>query len=85
ILIVVAFVRELFGKGTLLAGSGITLNVIGAGPEFLINTASDGWSGFLFGWYANNNMMVMSVAAMFIIAVFIWIQRARNPKLVDIS
>lgn len=85
ILIAVAFFRELLGKGTLLAGSGITLNVIGAGDQFLINTASDGIMGFLFGWYANNNLMVMSVAAMFVIAVMIWIQRARNPKLVDIS
>lgn len=85
ILIAVGVVRELFGKGTLLAGSGITLNIIGVGNEFWINTASDGWGGFLFGWYANNNLMVMSVAAMFVIAVFIWIQRAMNPKLVDIS
>jgi len=85
ILIAVAFFRELFGKGTLLAGSGITLNIIGAGDQFLINTASEGVMGFLFGWYANNNLMVMSVAAMFVIAVMIWIQRARNPKLVDIS
>lgn len=85
ILIAVAFVRELFGKGTLLAGSGIDIKIIGATPDYLINTASEGWGGFLFGWYANNNLMVMSVAAMFVIAVMIWWQRSRNPKLVDIS
>lgn len=85
ILVVVGAVRELFGKGTLLVGSGYGLNIIGAGEEYFINTTSEGWDGFLFGWYANNNLMVMSVAAMFVIAVFIWIQRARNTALVDIS
>jgi len=78
ILIIVAFFRELFGKGTLLAGSGITLNIIGASTEevsYLINIP-----GFL-----NNNLMVMPVSAMLVIAILIWLQRSRNPKLVDIS
>lgn len=35
--------------------------------------------------YVNNGIMLTSAAAMFIIAIFIWIQRSRNPKLVDIS
>jgi Na+-transporting NADH:ubiquinone oxidoreductase subunit D len=29
--------------------------------------------------------MVLPAAAMFIIGIFIWWQRSRNPKLVDIS
>ncbi len=33
----------------------------------------------------NNNMMVLSVAAMFILGILIWVQRSRNPKLIDIS
>lgn len=81
ILIIVAFFREFFGKGTLFAGSGLEMKIIGATPEFMINTTDS----FLFGWYTNNNLMVLSVAAMFIIAVLIWVQRATNPKLVDIS
>ena len=82
ILILVAVVRELFGKGTLMAGSPIALPLIGAGDDYLINTAADGsW----MGWYANNNLMVLPAAAMFIIGVMIWIQRSYNPKLVDIS
>ena len=81
ILIIVAFFRELFGKGSLFAGSALEMKIIGASPEYMINTAESTW----FGWYANNNLMVLSVAAMFIIAILIWIQRARNPELVDIS
>jgi Na+-transporting NADH:ubiquinone oxidoreductase subunit D len=35
--------------------------------------------------YENNGMMLTSAAAMFIIGIIIWVQRARNTKLVDIS
>lgn len=82
ILIIVAFFRELFGKGSLLAGSPLEMKIIGATPEYWINTAADGsW----FGWYSNNNLMVLPAAAMFLIAILIWVHRAWNPKLVDIS
>jgi Na+-transporting NADH:ubiquinone oxidoreductase subunit D len=57
------------------------MKIIGPSAEFMINTTNSTW----FGWYQNNNMMVLSVAAMFIIAVLIWVQRSRNPELVDIS
>jgi len=81
ILLIIAFFRELLGKGTLFAGTPLALNIIGAGNDYLINTETS----FLFGWYVNNNLMVMPAAAMFIIAILIWIQRARFPKLVDVS
>jgi len=86
ILIVVGFLREFFGKGTLFAGSPIPISIIGPSEEYLIDTATTGqWGNTFFGWYSNNNLMVMSVAAMFVIAILIWIQRSRNPKLVDVS
>lgn len=82
ILIIVAFFRELFGKGSLFAGSPAELKIIGNTPEYMINTMAEGsW----FSWYANNNLMVLPAAAMFLIGIFIWWQRSRNPKLVDIS
>lgn len=85
ILIIVAIFREIFGKGTLFAGSPIQLNLIGANNEIVqywINTAAEGsW----FSWYSNNLLMVLPTAAMFIIAILIWIQRTYNPKLVNIS
>lgn len=85
ILIIVGLIRELFGKGTLLAGSPLgELNIIGPSNEikqFLINTDGSFW----FGWYQNNNLMVLPAAAMFVIGILIWIQRSYNPKLVDIS
>ena len=82
ILIIVAFFRELFGKGSLLAGSPLEMKIIGATPEYWINTVAE---GSMFGWYQNNNLMVLPAAAMFIIAILIWVHRTYNPKLVDVS
>lgn len=81
ILIAVGFIRELFGKGSLFAGSPIEMKLIGVTSEYMINTTESFW----FGWYTNNNLMVLPAAAMFIIGIMIWIQRSRNEKLVDIS
>lgn len=76
ILLMVAAIREFFGSGSLF-----NFKIIGNTPEYLINT-TESW---LFGWYAPNNLMVLFPAAMFVIAVLIWIHRAWKPHLVDIS
>ncbi len=81
ILIAVAVVREVFGKGSLFAGSPVEMKIIGPTSDYFINTETSA----LFGWYANNNLMVLPAAAMFIIGIFIWIQRSYNTKLVDVS
>ncbi|WP_235296716.1 NADH:ubiquinone reductase (Na(+)-transporting) subunit D [Portibacter marinus] len=76
ILIVIAAIRELFGKGSLL-----NFQIIGPGPNYVLDTEA---IAFL-GWYQPNNLMVLFPSAMFVIGVLIWIQRAWNKKLVDIS
>jgi Na+-transporting NADH:ubiquinone oxidoreductase subunit D len=76
ILIMIAVIREFFGKGTLY-----NYPLLGAGPEYLINTADSAW----LSWYANNNLMVLFPSAMFVIGVIIWAHRAWNKTLVDIS
>jgi Na+-transporting NADH:ubiquinone oxidoreductase subunit D len=81
ILLIVAFFRELFGKGSLFAGTPIEMMIIGPTADYMINTQESAW----FGWYTNNNLMVLPAAAMFIIGIIIWIQRSANRKLVDIS
>lgn len=81
ILIMVAFFRELFGKGSLFAGSPLEMKIIGATSEYWINTTDSVW----MGWYANNNLFVFPPAAMFLIGIIIWLQRSWNKKLVDIS
>lgn len=76
ILVIVAVIRELFGKGSLL-----DFKIIGPTSEYLLNTTSSAW----LSWYTPNNLLVLSPAAMFIVAIIIWIQRSKNTKLVDIS
>ncbi len=76
ILIIVAAIRELFGKGSLLG-----FKIIGPTADYALNTSATSW----LSWYTANNLVILSPAAMFIVAIIIWIQRSRNPKLVDIS
>lgn len=72
ILIIVAFFRELFGAGTVL------------GFDILTEKSALG-SWLMDIGYAHNGVMVTPAAAMFLIGIIIWVQRARSPKLVDIS
>ncbi len=76
ILVAIAAIREFFGRGALMG-----YKIIGPSPDFLINTQSSP----LLSWYQPNGLMVLPAAAMFLIATIIWIQRAKEPKLVDIS
>ena len=61
ILVAMAVVRELFGKGTFMGWAVM--------PEA----------------YVANNLMVLPASSLFVIGIFIWIQRAWDPALVDKS
>lgn len=76
ILLLVAFFRELFGKGELFGAK-----IIGNTPEYMLDTTTT-WG---LGWYANNNLMVLFPSAMFVIGGIIWAHRAWNKSLVDVS
>ena len=76
ILLIVAFFRELFGKGSLF-----DFKIIGHTEEYLINTQTN----WLFGWYEHNNLMVLFPSAMFVIGIVIWVHRSWNNSLVDVS
>ncbi|MBK8653892.1 MAG: NADH:ubiquinone reductase (Na(+)-transporting) subunit D [Haliscomenobacter sp.] len=76
ILLAVAVIRELFGRGS-VAG----FKIIGSTNEFLLNTSQISW----LGWYQNNGLMVLPASAIFLIGIIIWLQRASNKKLVDVS
>jgi len=77
ILIIVGALRELFGAGTLMTGTPLELKIL---------TADSALGGFFANiGYQHNGVMATPAAAMFIIGILIWIQRARKPSLVDIS
>ena len=64
ILVIVGFVRELFGFGTLFGYSVI--------PE--------SWYVSNGGWYQNNGMMVMPAMSLIIVGCVIWAHRAYNKE-----
>lgn len=72
ILLAVGILRETFGAGTFLAGTPLEYDFYEA------------WNLASFG-YANNGIMVLPISSIILIGVLIWIQRARNTKLIDIS
>jgi Na+-transporting NADH:ubiquinone oxidoreductase subunit D len=65
ILVVIAFVRELLGSGTL----------------FDIRIIPEAWYIRNGGFYENNGMMIMPPMALILVAVIIWIHRSRNRDL----
>jgi len=71
ILIMIATIREVFGKGTVF-----NYPLVGNNSDFLLNLGS---------WYLPNNLMVLFPSAMFVIGVLIWIHRAWNTDLIDVS
>ncbi|HLV53931.1 MAG TPA: NADH:ubiquinone reductase (Na(+)-transporting) subunit D [Cryomorphaceae bacterium] len=69
ILVVVSVVREVFGSGA--------ISFPGVGQVTFIPES------FFEAGYYNNNLMILPPAALLIIGVIIWVQRTRNPKLVE--
>ncbi|MDG1754317.1 MAG: NADH:ubiquinone reductase (Na(+)-transporting) subunit D [Rhodothermales bacterium] len=71
-----------FGYGWILIVVSFFRELFGAGSLFGVQVMPQALYDI---GYENNGIMLTSAAAMFIIGVIIWVQRARNPKLVDAS
>ena len=69
ILIIVGFFRELLGSGTLLG-----FPVLG---DPILKT------GLYATGYENNGFMIIPPAALIVVGLIIWVQRSRNPALVE--
>jgi Na+-transporting NADH:ubiquinone oxidoreductase subunit D len=69
ILIIVGFFRELLGSGTLL---GIPV----------LGDPIDKTGLYAFG-YENNGFMIMPPMALIVVGLIIWVQRSRNPALIE--
>src|SRR5690606_2733028 len=67
ILIAVAFFRELLGSGTLL------------GYQIIPSS----WYIENGGFYSNNGFMLFPPMALIVVGIIIWVQRSRNPKLIE--
>ena len=73
ILIIVAFFRELLGSGKLFG-----FEVLGHKGA----TLAESTGLYSFG-YENNGLMLLSPMALIVVGVIIWVQRARNRKLIE--
>jgi Na+-transporting NADH:ubiquinone oxidoreductase subunit D len=69
ILIIVGFFRELLGSGTLLG-----FPVFG---DPIMKT------GLYATGYENNGFMILPPAALIVVGILIWVQRSKNPALVE--
>lgn len=67
ILMAVAFFRELLGSGTL----------------FGMQVIPDSWYIANGGFYSNNGFMLLPPMALITVGIIIWVQRARNTKLIE--
>lgn len=67
ILMIVAFIREFFGSGSI----------------FGFKIIPDAWYIKNGGFYENNGLMVLSPMALIIIGVIIWVHRSKNTDLVE--
>lgn len=66
------------------AGYGVILLIIAFFRELFGSGSVFGFT-LLGDWYPKNGLLVMPVSAMFLIGILIWVHRAWNNKLVDIS
>lgn len=72
ILLVVAFVREVFGSGAIsLPGMGQV--------KFL----PESWFISAGGVYENNNLMILPPMALITVGIIIWVQRSKNRSLIE--
>lgn len=69
ILVIVGFFRELLGSGTLFG-----IPVLGDPIEK---------TGLYSIGYENNGFMIIPPAALIVVGIIIWVQRSRNPALVE--
>lgn len=66
------------------AGYGVILIIVAFFRELFGSGTLLGFQ--IFGdWYEPNGLMVMSVSAMFLVGIIIWVQRSWRKELVDIS
>ncbi|MFA6334587.1 MAG: NADH:ubiquinone reductase (Na(+)-transporting) subunit D [Bacteroidales bacterium] len=67
ILVVLAFIRELFGSGTLFGVQIIPLS----------------WYSANGGFYENNGLMILPPAALILVGLIIWVQRSFSKELIE--
>jgi Na+-transporting NADH:ubiquinone oxidoreductase subunit D len=69
VLVIVAFFKELFGSGKLF------------GVEIFGNVTEQ--TGLYSMGYMDNGLMLLPPSSLILVAIYIWIQKVRNPSLIE--
>jgi Na+-transporting NADH:ubiquinone oxidoreductase subunit D len=93
VIVLVSVFRELFGGGSIMTGTPLEFSLekhltfgdkLNAAGEVVLNKAGEAVQLNLYDFgYTNNGLMVSPVGAFFILAIIIWVQRARNGYVED--
>lgn len=70
------------GYGMILICVSVLREALGSGTLYGFHIVPQ---AFYDAGYVNNGLMMLPPAALFIIAIYIWIQRGKNKKLINIS
>lgn len=73
VLIIVAFFKELLGAGTLTIPGFDKFEIFGNATDMTGLYAYD---------YLDNGLMLLPPSSLFLVAIYIWVQKARNPELI---
>lgn len=74
VLVVVAFFKELLGSGA--------LTIPGIGKLEILGNATD-MTGLYGMGYMDNGLMLLPPSSLFIVGIYIWVQKKRNPDLIE--
>jgi len=77
VLVIVSFFKELFGSGKLF---GVA---IFGDPNFLNEAGEKVGSGLYSMGYMDNGLMLLPPSSLILVAIYIWIQKMRNPSLIE--
>ena len=69
VLVIVSFFKELFGSGKLF------------GVEIFGNLAEK--TGLYSMGYMDNGLMLLPPSSLILVAIYIWVQKIRNPSLIE--
>lgn len=76
-------VGNAFGYGVILIIVAFFRELLGAGQLFEVQVIPESWYIENGGWYKNNGMMLLPPMALITVALLIWVQRAKNKKLIE--
>jgi Na+-transporting NADH:ubiquinone oxidoreductase subunit D len=76
-------VGNAFGYTWILLVVGLIREVFGSGSIWGISFIPDSWLIENNGFYEHNGLMLLSPIALFLVAAIIWVQRAKNRKLIE--